>query len=88
VNRHKTYYGIVNIGDNYYATRLKINIYGGIGDAGYFKDLAVIKIKSPFLYAGGGPERGGHTYQTKGDVLSIPVPDIKLAFDPTNNKII
>jgi len=57
------------------------------GNVGYFKDLAVVKIKSPFLYAGGGPEEGGHTYQTKGDVLLIPIPGIKQSFDPSNKII-
>jgi hypothetical protein len=87
VNRHKTYYGAANINGDYYAMRLKINVYGSSGDIGYFKDLAAVKIKSPFLYAGGDPKKGGRTYQTKGDVLSIPIPEIKRAFDSLNKII-
>jgi len=79
VNRHKTYYGAVNIGGRYYATRLKIDTFLS-AEIGLYKDLVIEEIKSPSLYIGGGPSQGGRTYQDEGDIVTISVPEIIGAF--------
>ncbi|MCL2690069.1 MAG: hypothetical protein FWE57_09535, partial [Chitinispirillia bacterium] len=43
VNKHRTYYGAINIGSQNYAVRLKINTFAG-SDVGLYKDLDIKEI--------------------------------------------
>ncbi|MCL2183398.1 MAG: hypothetical protein FWB85_08020, partial [Chitinispirillia bacterium] len=70
VDRHKVYYGAADINRHYYGVRLKVNTYEG-SDVGLYKDLAVVKIKTPSPYRGGRPD-SNHTSQTEGDKTLVP----------------
>jgi len=78
VERHKTYYGIININDAYYATRIKIDTYIE-SDIGLYKDLDIREIKSPSLCIRGS-FKSNHTYQDEGDIVTISIPEIVRAF--------
>jgi len=80
VDKHRTYYGAINIDSQNYAVRLKINTFIG-SDVGLFKDLDIREIKSPSLCIRGGSEKSQiRTYQDEGDIVTIPVMEIVKAF--------
>jgi len=81
VSRQKTYYGLINLNGRYYAVQIKIDLHKS-KRAGFFKALEVTEIKSPSLLHGGGLKKDLRSHQEEGDVLSVPVLEIKLAFDP------
>jgi len=76
IDKHKTYYGVADIGGQLYGTRLKVDVRHGVS-LGQYKDLAVREIKSPPRNAGGSRE-GHRTNSLRGD--KIKVSEVVLAF--------